>query len=350
MQKVCVIGCGRGITHGLAYRDIAKVVGVCDTNPDHLSDALSKIQPTPIGYINIHEMLDKEKPSILHIVTSPLIPRATWIPTVKRYDCIKVLVMEKPIALTPEQYDDFERNAQDISFKIVINHQRRYFLAFRTLGYLIENNLLGNIKSVNIACYGEPMEMGTHAFDIALMVNPNNPTGLMSTVWGNVLKYDPYYLCPDNIQTTLFYDNGMITNIFIGTDKVLNNETDGIRKERFTDNIYHYSNRASVVVSGTLGNYYWNEYGYWGYNVGNHHIKYQSDYFVDTPYAQTLLSVDNIRACNEDFDMPCSVNNALMGIRLLFASYKSAYKNKCLRNIDIISQDDYKKLLNNLRS
>lgn len=356
MKKVAILGGSRGILHANAYKHTNGFVSsVCDKNAERLFDATYNIYSKPKGYDDFEKMLDIERPDIVHIVTAPNIKRSSWFPILNKCDSIKLVVMEKPLALTPLELTEFRLAYQreDVKFKVVVNHQRRYFPAFICMRYLIQQGLLGNVYRVAITSYGEPMETGTHSFDIALMIRKELPETIIATCWGGTLKYNPLYRCPDNLSATLLYDDDLVITILIGLDEMFHNNPIGIREDRHDQYFYHYSNRMRAVITGTLGNFYWNEYGYWGYNIfGNKPIskRFLSDYIVDTPYAQALLATDNILACDADFELPCSYTNASLGLNLLFTCYHSAFIREPVEGGKPINEDGFIKLLGEMRT
>ena len=72
MFKSAILGCrGRARAHAKAYQDIpvATLASICDMNEERLHEFGDMFE---IGqrYTDMHEMLEKEKPDLLHIVTA----------------------------------------------------------------------------------------------------------------------------------------------------------------------------------------------------------------------------------------------------------------------------------------
>ena len=74
MLKSCFLGCGgRSRGHARAYEHVknGRLVAVCDLDEERLHDR-GEEYGIEKRYTDIHEMLDKERPDLLHIVTAPI--------------------------------------------------------------------------------------------------------------------------------------------------------------------------------------------------------------------------------------------------------------------------------------
>jgi len=101
--KSAVLGCGpRAGVHISAYEGLEEMVmdAACDRDRTRLDNYGEKFS-IPHLYEDLEEMLSKERPDILHIVTPPNI-REEPMDLATRYG-VKGIIVEKPIALTPSQ-------------------------------------------------------------------------------------------------------------------------------------------------------------------------------------------------------------------------------------------------------
>ena len=76
MYKTAMLGCGgRARGHADAYRFVkrGKLTAICDMN-EELLNKFGDDFGISSRYTDLDEMLEKEKPDVLHIVTSPVIP------------------------------------------------------------------------------------------------------------------------------------------------------------------------------------------------------------------------------------------------------------------------------------
>ncbi len=74
MYKSAILGCrGRARGHANAYKHVknGKIMAICDLKEDLLK-SFGEEFGIENRYTDVHEMLDKEKPDLLHIVTAPV--------------------------------------------------------------------------------------------------------------------------------------------------------------------------------------------------------------------------------------------------------------------------------------
>ena len=75
MYKSAMLGCGgRARGHASAYRFVkgGKLAVVCDMNEERLNDFGDHFEISS-RYTDLDEMLEKENPDLLHIVTAPVL-------------------------------------------------------------------------------------------------------------------------------------------------------------------------------------------------------------------------------------------------------------------------------------
>ena len=104
MHKSAFLGCGkRARAHACAYEFAAKgkPAAACDLVPELLTAFCDDFN-IPGRYTDVHEMLSKEKPDLLHIVTLP----ALRVPlmTIASEHKVPVVIVEKPIAVQGEDW------------------------------------------------------------------------------------------------------------------------------------------------------------------------------------------------------------------------------------------------------
>ncbi|MEO2006314.1 MAG: Gfo/Idh/MocA family oxidoreductase, partial [Candidatus Poribacteria bacterium] len=126
MYKSAILGCGgRARGHARAYEHVTggKLAAICDTDTDRLT-AFGEQFGVGARYTDVHEMLDKEKPDLLHVVTQPDL-RAPLL-TIASDHGVPAVVVEKPIAIAGEDYLQLRELQANTSTKICINHQLHF--------------------------------------------------------------------------------------------------------------------------------------------------------------------------------------------------------------------------------
>ena len=126
MHRSAFLGCGgRARGHAHAYRDITRgqMVAICDLNEERLKSFGDEFGIKQ-RYTNIHEMLDKEKPDVLHIVTQPDL--RVPLMTIAADHKVPAAIVEKPIALDSADYKAISELGRKSKTKFVVNHQLRF--------------------------------------------------------------------------------------------------------------------------------------------------------------------------------------------------------------------------------
>jgi len=75
MYKCAFLGCGgraRGHAHAYQHINRGEIVALCDMN-EELLNSFGDEFGVEKRYTDIHEMLDRERPDLLHIVTAPVL-------------------------------------------------------------------------------------------------------------------------------------------------------------------------------------------------------------------------------------------------------------------------------------
>ena len=128
----------------------ARVVALAEVDEDRRHAAGERLGPGVRLYANWLEMLDAEQPDVLHVVTSPRIPRADWVRPAAAAG-VSVLALEKPIALVPSDAARLYEAADETGLKIAVNLQRRYMPFADKLIALLDDARPGSARSSSSA-------------------------------------------------------------------------------------------------------------------------------------------------------------------------------------------------------
>ena len=197
--KSAVLGCGpRAGVHISAYEGLEEMVmdAACDRDRTRLDNHGEKFS-IPHLYEDLEEMLSKERPDILHIVTPPGI-REEPMDLATRYG-VKGIIVEKPIALTPSQALKIKEIAQRTGVKIAVNMQRRYFETCQRLRKVLLDGEIGDIQFMRCVTKGNILSMGPHMVDLILFfLNDAAPTQVWASAYG-MNGYDYGHPAPANL-------------------------------------------------------------------------------------------------------------------------------------------------------
>jgi predicted dehydrogenase len=166
VYRVAVIGCrSRGPAAALAYdaHPRAKVVGVCDLQPELARELAGKLRAA-LPFTDMDEMLQSTEPDIVAIATGtefhfPLAMRAL------EYGVH--LDIEKPMCVDLTQADALIARAQEKDAQIAVHHQQRTAPAFRAVADAIAKGRIGEpryLLASDKGYYGGYglMNIGTH--------------------------------------------------------------------------------------------------------------------------------------------------------------------------------------------
>lgn len=142
--KAALVGCGDvSVVHfdALSNIDGVDLVAVCDTDAETASRS-SQQEGVP-GYTNLAEMLEKERPDVVHVAT----PHNQHVPVVlETLDAGIHVLTEKPLANTLAEADKVVEAASKTDLKVGVCFQNRYNLTSQRAHELLSSGELGQIQ------------------------------------------------------------------------------------------------------------------------------------------------------------------------------------------------------------
>ena len=197
MYKSAILGCrGRGRRHAQAYQFVknTKLVAACDMD-ESLLDPFAADLELPGKYTDIHEMLDKEKPDLLHVVTKPHF-RVPLL-TIAHEHNVPGVIVEKPLALDNEDFKAISDLSKVTSTKIAVNHQLRYHPNLLELLDDVLGGKIGDVQFIDASSKLNLAGQGTHVLNMVLAFNGGIKPDL---VYGNVCgkeQLDSHHPAPE---------------------------------------------------------------------------------------------------------------------------------------------------------
>ena len=144
-MRYALIGCGRiSPNHIMAAKaNGLELVGLCDINKQMLLDKVLKFDLHHVHqYADYHEMLQKEKPTLVAIATESGKHASIAL------DCIEAgcnLIIEKPIALSIADADAVIDAAKKKGVKVCASHQNRFNKSIQKIREALEKNRFGRM-------------------------------------------------------------------------------------------------------------------------------------------------------------------------------------------------------------
>ena len=133
MYKSAILGCrGRARGHARAYEHVkgGKLAAICDMQEDLLNDFGDEFR-IDARYTDLDEMLSKEKPDLLHIVTAPVLRgsnKRIRYPLMNQASehGVPAVIVEKPVAVESEDWRQISELAERTKTKFVCQHTTQF--------------------------------------------------------------------------------------------------------------------------------------------------------------------------------------------------------------------------------
>ena len=317
--KSAILGCGpRAAVHIKAYEGIDEIHlnAACDKDKARLNEYGKRFKIHAL-YTDFEEMLKKEHPDILHIVTPPNI-REEPIELATHYG-VKGIIVEKPIALNAEQIEKIKDIVSKTGVKIAVNMQRRYFKTCQKMKKILDKGTIGDIQFIRCVCKGNILSMGPHMVDLLLyFLNDMFPTHVWATAYG-MNGYDNGHPAPANMMINFLFPGQITVYCEDAEDAV------GVLGE--TDFWQH----LEFDFWGAKGRAWWTQNRDWGY---------QSEGMLKPYLEKTSWDEDDIPGQREftramahwlDDESKAHLNcldNTLKGFDAIMGALQSAYTGK----------------------
>ena len=253
MFKSAILGCrGRARAHAKAYQGITvgKLASICDMSEERLHE-FGDMFDIDQRYTDIHEMLEKEKPDLLHIVTAPVL-RGTMqfirypLMNIASEHRVPAVIIEKPIAVMGEDWRQIRDLADRTETKFAVNTQLHFHPKNLELKRDVTEGKIGEIKLIEASSRNPPVDQAPHTLQlVSSYIDNSQPVKVMGQVSGsNQLNSDQP--SPDNATARIEYANGIQASVAFGPEMAIRvlSETSNNRHKR-------------VCVFGTKGFVHW---------------------------------------------------------------------------------------------
>lgn len=331
--RTAIVGARRGLHHLKGYAGLenrARVVALAEIDDQRRAAAVAELGPSAHVYANWLEMLERERPDILHVVTTPTIPRAQWVRPAAEAG-VRVLAIEKPIALRPAEAEALYQAAVETGLKIAVNHQRRYMPFANTLLELLADpeRGLGPVQFVRASTYGPVMDMATHLLDVVLLaLGDDSPTHVWAAAEG--VETIPAFYGPRQVIAEFSFQGGARAFFEASSSDDPPFGTRDFPATLPPNPVHWWVHRCNIDIWAERGRFWWREFGTWGYQVeGRPSFSGPTAFVVDDLPAQrayTAALVDWL----EGTPHRCALPSARLGFDLLQGSFRSAFLGRRL--------------------
>lgn len=292
MYRVAIVGGRRGLHHAEAYRTLAgraSIVAIAELDDERRATASAALGVP--GYADWQAMLAAEQPDVLHAVTTPLVPRALWVAPAAAAG-VKLLVIEKPLALTPAEGHALASAIATTGLKVVVNHQRRYMPFAEILTELLTDPIagLGPVHWVRGSTIGKVMDMVPHLLDLGHFALGDCD---LERVWAtaNGFENHPEYPGPERLLAEYAAANGARLVIEATPEHEPTMGRQDFPVDYPEDMPGYGPHRCNLDLWAERGRFWWREWGSWGYEiVGRSPFHAPTAFKRDDPPAQAAFT------------------------------------------------------------
>ena len=255
MYKTAMLGCGgRARGHADAYRFVkrGKLAAICDMNEERLNTFGDNFGISS-RYADLDEMLEKERPDVLHIVTSPVVPNSSErirYPLMKQASDhgVPAAIIEKPVAIEGEDWKQIAGLAEETQTKFVVNTQLDFHPKNLELKRDVAERRIGEIRFIDASARSRAAEQGGHVLQlVSSYIDNARPVRVLGQVAGSEdLDSTAGHPSPTHAVGHALYENGVHVSVAFGTEMA----------QMASDDPGIYGHKR-VFVAGTKGFVHW---------------------------------------------------------------------------------------------
>lgn len=226
-MKSASLGCGpRARRHAEAYEFVRKgeIGAICDLDEERLKafgddfgiDAEHR-------YTDFREMLEREEPDVLDIVTTPTV-RVDLMTTAAEYQ-VPVVIVEKPVAVQGEDYRQIKKLDETSQTHFVVNTQLHFHQRNLELKRYVAEGRIGEVRFMDASARSTILDQGVHVLELAHTYNDRaSPKRVFGQVSGSehLFSREPlaegrgYQPSPDFAEAAITFDNGVRAQLVCG--------------------------------------------------------------------------------------------------------------------------------------
>ena len=316
MLKAACLGCaGRSRGHIRAYEHVTKgeLVAICDMDEQKLQERGDEFG-VETRYTDLREMLEKEKPDVLHIVTVPSL-RVELMSLAAEYE-VPVAIVEKPIALQGEDWKQLRDLNEKCKTKFVVNTQLHFHPRNMELKRDVAEGRIGEVRFLDASARSTILDQGVHVLELAQSYNGfADPVRVFGNVSG-ARTFESRQPSPDMAEAAVDFANGARCQMLCGEVAPETNEGGGTCSHK------------RISAFGTRGFVQWTMHDWerctpdGGYENGTH------TYGVEDDLAQGALTDAAFDWVEDDSKVhPTGLDLALKKFNIILGAYVSALNN-----------------------
>ena len=328
MYKTAMLGCGgRARGHADAYRFVkrGKLAAICDMNEERLNNFGDDFGVSS-RYTDLDEMLEKEKPDVLHIVTTPVVPNSEErlrYPLMKQVSDhgVPAAIIEKPVAIEGEDWKQIAGLAEETKTKFVVNTQLDFHPKNLELKKDVAEGRIGEIRFIDASARSMPAEQGGHVLQlVSSYIDNSPPIRVLGQIAGSENLKSASHPSPLHAAGHVLHENGVHVSLAFGTEMA----------QMASDNPGVYGHKRVFVV-GTKGFVHW-RFSSWerstldgGYESGP--LNYgEQDVVAQSNFTEAIFDwLDDENAVH-----PTHLKQSLLEFNIILGMYHSGLTNEII--------------------
>lgn len=206
--RCAIIGCGgRARMHALAYKliDRGELVACCDLIAERRERLAGEFGIKP--YADAAEMIEKEKPGLVHVVTLPT--ARVELMQIASDRGVPACLVEKPIAYQVRDWRALVELEAKSRTRFGVNAQFRYHSSLTRCREALRSGRLGRLLFLDASAGGTIADQGVHTLDWAMSLNEDAP---VARVFGQACggkEMTGRQPSPDTTVAQLLFANGV---------------------------------------------------------------------------------------------------------------------------------------------
>ena len=206
-------------------------MAICDLE-ENLLNAMGDEFGIENRYTDFSEMLDKEKPDLLHIVTRPAI-RVPLMTIAAGYP-VPAVIVEKPVTIDSSDIQTIAELNSVSSTKFVVNHQLHFHPKRLELRRDVEDGRIGDVRFLEVSARLNLLGQGTHIMELMFSFNGHaTPTSVLGQVSGDG-GFDSDHPAPEMTEAAITFGNGARGLILCGKSAPSVSDAGGSRHKRIS--------------------------------------------------------------------------------------------------------------------
>ncbi|NBD23026.1 Gfo/Idh/MocA family protein [Paenibacillus glycinis] len=316
--KVVLVGTkGWADAHAKAYQasDGMELVGICGHSNTERLKALADRYAIAARSLDLAALLQETTPDIVDIVSSAD-ARLELIKAAARFPSVKLINIEKPLALTPSEAYEIEELCNANGKLALVNHQHKYLPAWRKAQQLLRAGAIGEIEFIRASTKVNIMEQGSHLIDMVMYFNDFSP---VRWVMGQAGPYEgkdsSSIVAPDEAMASILFSNGVRAIVECGAfARSLQGETNPFY--HIGVDLYGSEGHLKIALNQTLEvrNYITGEHTIEKSSWDDHHLDALIDYIDSIPEYMANPQAGHI----------CDLAHAMLSYQVIMAIYHTA--------------------------